>query len=174
MRSAGRFPAPYWSAQHSHCVLGRFLHVNDRAVGSPDGQIVHLGYSCRTAVHANQVLCISDPGGARRENQVLRVEGVRDIMADRCLAYRALGSRSTMIWRVLPPQGNGTEAPCTVAKRVRMKFSPRSYRSCSVRPWPAEAELKNRHARGVVLQDVRRENTGWQRAQDGLHDRRDL
>ena len=35
-----------------------------------------------------------------------------------------------MMARGLPPYGSGSDAPCTVESRVRMKFCPRSY-SCS-------------------------------------------
>src|ERR1035438_5287875 len=40
---------------------------------------------------------------------------------ERCFAYIAFGSKSTIIWRLLPPQGKGMEAPWTVAKRVDSK-----------------------------------------------------
>ena len=40
--------------------------------------------------------------------------------------FKAERSISTMIWRVLPPYGLGMEAPCTVARPTRRKFTPRS------------------------------------------------
>ncbi len=46
-------------------------------------------------------------------------------------ACSARVSRSTTIWRILPPNGSGTAAPWTVASCVRMKLLPRSYSCCS-------------------------------------------
>ncbi len=63
-------------------------------------------------------------------------KAVETSLAEMCLEYIAFGSMSTITCRTLPPQGSGIDAPWTVASRVRMKFSPRSYRSCSVSPLP--------------------------------------
>src|SRR6185312_4206891 len=46
-------------------------------------------------------------------------------------AWSATGSRSTEINRCLPPYGNGSAAPCTVASCVRMKLLPESKSCCS-------------------------------------------
>ena len=77
-------------------------------------------------------------------------------IGDRRFAYSSSRSRSTMTWRFLPPNGYDTVAPCTVASGVRMKLFARSKISCSWSVWLLRPELENRHARRVVLQDLRR------------------
>ena len=66
------------------------------------------------------------------------------------------GSRSTMIWRFLPPNGSDTVAPCTVASGVRMKLLPEVEDLLLAQRLAAQPELQNRHARRVVLQHLRR------------------
>ena len=61
-----------------------------------------------------------------------------------------LGSRSTEISRCLPPYGNGTAAPCTVASCVRMKLLPEVEQLLLGQRVARQAELQDRHGGGGV------------------------
>ncbi len=59
--------------------LGHVFHVNGRAVYCLDGQIIQIVQDDGTAVDANLIFGAGEFRGAGGKNQVLQVQGVRDI-----------------------------------------------------------------------------------------------
>ena len=108
--------------------------------------------------NADRVFGAGELRRARGQDQVLQVHRVRDVDGRQPLRVQLVeiqvhhdlavlaAERDTTPWRL---------ARC--ASGVRMKLFPRSKISCSLERLAAEAELQNRHARRVVLQDLRRE-----------------
>src|ERR1022692_3611799 len=100
--------------------------------------------------------------------------------------------------RILPPYGQGTAAPCTVANWVRIVLAPRSNNCCSwlsenqlfelgphrigaqieqlllAQPRAAQADLQHRHSRRAITQDQRRGCPRRKLAKLRLADGRDL
>ena len=59
--------------------MSDILHVNRRAVDGLDREIVEFLDGLRAAIHLHAVLQGAELRSARRENQVLRTDGVYDI-----------------------------------------------------------------------------------------------
>ena len=83
-------------------------------------------------------------------------------------------SRSNITCGVLPPNGQGMPAPCTVTRRGRTKFSPEIGEILLGQALARQRELDDRHRRGAVIDDQRRRRAGRHLLEQGLRNRGDL
>ena len=92
--------------------LADVLQEHGGAVDDLDRDVVQRVDRRRRGVGAHDILRVADLGGARRQGQVLRVDRVDHVERRQALGDSSLaGSRSTMIWRYLPPDGVGRVTP---------------------------------------------------------------
>src|SRR5581483_6720299 len=152
-------------------------HVLDedrRAVDRLDGQVVQGGDQAGTAVEHDLVFAVADLRGSRRQNQVLRVDGVRDIGGRQMVGIERIRVEVHHDLPRLPPERQrergaldrgelGADEIQTVI--VELLLSERV---------AVEAQLEDGHARGVVFDHVGREDSGRKNSKNGLHDGGDL
>ena len=146
--------------------MGDVAHVHHTALLGLDRQVVERRHTRRAAVHRDVVFARTDLGGAARQDQVLRVDGVDDV--DRCEPLRLQGFRVELHHDLadLPAVGQrhgralhggelrADEAVAEVVKRLLRQRLAR------------QSELEHGHRRRAVRDDVRRQRAGRHDAQD--------
>ena len=152
--------------------LSDILDVDDRAVGSADGQIVERGDLAWRGVQLDHKLAVAEAGGAGGKDEVLLVDGERDVGRGEMLGreqirvgvdldltdFTAVGERHGGALHVREARTDKVQAEI-----VELLFAETA---------AAEGQLNDGYARGVVLQDQRREAAGGQNAEDGPGRRR--
>ncbi len=168
VRSAARLP----SAAHDirlRCKaiddVSYVAHVDDAAVHGLDRQIVERSECLRAAVHLDVVFARADFCGTAWQDQVLRVDGVDDVDRSQslCLQRARIELDHDLANLAAERQGHrralhGSElrADEAVAEVIELLFGKRLAR---------QAELQDRHRRGVIDDDVRRQRAWRQVAQ---------
>src|SRR5579883_2587242 len=149
--------------------LGDILDIYIRAVDRLDRQIVERVPIGRAAADLNLVFGAAELGGAGGENQVLQVEGVGDIDGGEPLGIELIEVEIHHDGPLLSAERVGDGGALHGAERRADEVVADVEDLLLAEGLAGESELEDRHARSVVLQDVRREHAGRHLAQRRVH-----
>ena len=153
---------------------GHIFHDGDRAVGGTDGEVVQLRNRTRACIAADDVFAIADLLRAGGQDDVLVVEGGRNVRACEVPGGK-LGRLHVHHHRALHT---------AIRKRNRRALHICQFWANEVlaevvqsflrQPLACEAELHDGHTGCVVLEDLRRQDAGRHLLENGLRERGDL
>ena len=146
------------------------LHVNRRAIHGLDRQIIQFLDGLRAAVHLYVVLKHPELCSARRENQILRIDGIYDVHRGKPFglqgrridinAHNALFA-AVRKWRGGAGYSRKLRADKIIAEIEKLLLAERV---------AGQADLDDRHGRRRVDNHQGRRGSRWQKAQKGLRD----
>ena len=149
--------------------LRHILHVNRGAIHRLDGQIVQFVHRDRAAVHLDLILGLGHFGRARREDQVLQVQRVRNIERRKLFGVELIGVQVHHHRSVLAAKGVRNRGSLHGGQRRSDEVLSQVEDLLLAQSLAGKPKLQDGNAARVVLEHVGREHAGRHRAKAALH-----
>ncbi len=132
------------------------LEINRRAVHRFDRQVVHLADNLGTIVQANRIFGIAHLDGAGRQDQVLKIERVRDVDGRQLLGVKRVRVQIHYHLALLAAVRAGHRGALNGGQRGPDEVLRQVINLLLAQGLAFQPQLQDRHAGRVVLQDI-----GW-------------
>ena len=171
---AGRSRGPRWFEQHSRCepaprLSCRRSRRSTARIGRSFSADTAGAAVTRTRYSVSPTRAV--PAGRIR---FCSVQALRNINGRKVLGVQRIGIQIHHDLAHLAAPGQRNRSPLHRSQTRADEVQARDRRDPAQSSPARQTELQNRHAGSVVLQNVRRKNTGRQYAEDRLHDSGDL